>query len=480
MNRLVVVSNRVPLPTERGPRAGGLAVALTDALRPGSLWFGWSGRRVARAASQPELQEAGGINYATIDLSETDYRLFYAGFSNGVLWPLLHYRLGLLSYRTEEYEGYRAVNRRFAACIAPLLRPGDLIWVHDYHLIPLGEELRRLGVDNRIGFFLHVPFVPPELLRALPHAEDMLRAFGAYDVAGFHTRGHCAAFLACMRELLGLVPDRSGRIACNGRWLRPIVDPVGIDAEGFAAMARSAARGVEAKRMQTSLSDRMLAIGVDRLDYSKGLVHRFEAFVRLLARHPEHRRKVSLLQIAPRSREDLGAYQSLRQELDRIVGDTNGQFSEFDWVPLRYMTRALGRRTLAGFYRIARLGVVTPLRDGMNLVAKEFVAAQDPEDPGVLVLSQFAGAADDLKDALLVNPFDADEIAEAMHSALVMSIDERRQRYQSLRARVWENTASRYCEAFLSHLSPPPIGRPRLRVVPAPADPTTELAASGS
>ncbi len=476
MTRLVVVSNRVPLPSERGPRAGGLAVAVADALRPGSLWFGWSGKRAARTTSQPELQEAGGTTYATIDLSETDYRLFYAGFSNGVLWPLLHYRLGLLRYRTEEYHGYRAVNRCFAASIAPLLRPDDLIWVHDYHLIPLGEELRRLGVNNRIGFFLHVPFVPPELIRALPHAEDMLSAFGAYDVAGFHTRGYCAAFLACMRELLGRVPDRSGRIACDGRWLQPIVDPVGIDAEGFAAVARTSVRGAEAKRMQASLAGRVLAIGVDRLDYSKGLVHKFEAFVRLLARHPEHRRKVSLLQIAPRSREDLGAYQSLRQELDRVVGDTNGQFSEFDWVPLRYMTRAVGRRTLAGFYRIARLAVVTPLRDGMNLVAREFIAAQNPEDPGVLVLSHFAGAADELKDALLVNPFDADEIAEAMHSALVMSIHERRQRFQSLRACVWESTATRYCEAFLSHLAPPSVGRARRRVAAAPADLTTQLA----
>jgi trehalose 6-phosphate synthase len=480
MNRLVVVSNRVPLPSERGPRAGGLAVALADALQPGTLWFGWSGRRAPRTGVQPELQEADGITYATIDLSETDYRLFYAGFSNGVLWPLLHYRLGLLSYRTEEYEGYRAVNRRFAASLAPLLRPGDLVWVHDYHLIPLGEELRRLGVNNRIGFFLHVPFVPPELMRALPHVEEMLSSFGGYDVVGFHTRGHCTAFLACMRELLGLVPDRTGRIACYGRWLRPIVDPVGIDAQGFAAVARSAARGAEAKRMQASLAGRMLAIGVDRLDYSKGLVHKFEAFARLLARHPEHCRHVSLLQIAPRSREDLGAYQSLRQELDRIVGDTNGQFSEFDWVPLRYMTRALGRRTLAGFYRIARLGVVTPLRDGMNLVAKEFVAAQDPDDPGVLLLSRFAGAADDLKDALLVNPFDADEIAEAMHSALVMGVEERRQRYQSLRAQVWESTATRYCEAFLSHLSPPSFGRARVRGVAAPSSPAARLVARRS
>ena len=457
MGRLVIVSNRVPLPSERGPRAGGLAVAIADALQPGSLWFGWSGKRAARTDMQPALQEVAGITYATINLSETDYRLFYAGYSNGVLWPLLHYRLGLLNYRTEEYQGYRAVNRQFATCIASLLRPDDLLWVHDYHLIPLGEELRRMGVRNRIGFFLHVPFVPPELMRALPHAEEMLTAFGAYDVVGFHTRRYCGVFLDCMREMLGLIPDRRGRIVCNGISMRPIVDPIGIDADGFAAASNASVRGAEARRMKSSLAGRLLAIGVDRLDYSKGLVHRFEAFARLLARHPQHRRKVSLLQIAPRSREDLGAYQTLRQELDRIVGDTNGQYSEFDWVPVRYMTRAVGRRTLAGFYRIARLGVVTPLRDGMNLVAKEFIAAQDPNNPGVLVLSRFAGAADELNDALLVNPFDADEIAEAMHVGLTMQLDERRRRYESLRARVWESTANRFCEVFMSHLSPPDL-----------------------
>jgi trehalose 6-phosphate synthase len=459
MTRVVVVSNRVPLPSDRGPRAGGLAVALAEALRPGSLWFGWSGRRTARSGRQPELQNARGVTYATIDLSETDYRLFYAGYSNGALWPLLHYRLGLVNYRTEEYAGYRAVNRRFAECLAPLLEPGDLVWVHDYHLIPLGEELRQLGVTNRIGFFLHIPFVPPELLRALPRSGEMLNCFGAYDVVGFQTRGYCDAFLRCMQEILGVTPDRRGRLVCNGRPMRPIVDPIGIDAEAFAALSAGSAGGAEAKRMRMSLAGRVLAIGVDRLDYSKGLVHRFEAFARLLARHPQHRRKVSLLQVAPRSREDLGAYQTLRQELDRIVGDINGEFSEFDWVPVRYMTRVLARRTLAGLYRVARLGLVTPLRDGMNLVAKEFVAAQDPDNPGVLVLSRFAGAADELTEALLVNPFDADEIADAMHRALTMDVDERRQRFQALRTRVWQSTASQYCKLFMSHLSPPGLGR---------------------
>jgi len=446
MARLVVVSNRVPMPADRGPRAGGLAVALADALRPGSLWFGWSGRRSARTDHQPAMQEAGGVTYATIDLSETDYRLFYAGYSNGALWPLLHFRLGLVDYRTEEYEGYRAVNRRFAACIAPLLRPDDLVWVHDYHLIPLGQELRARGVRNRIGFFLHTPFVPPELIHALPHANELLGSFRAYDVVGFHTLGYRAAFLACMQAVPGIELQRLPHV---------IVDPIGIDADRFAAMAAASLRGAEARRIKASLAGRLLAIGVDRLDYSKGLVNRFEAFARLLAKCPQHRRRVSFLQIAPRSREDLGAYQALRRELDRIVGDTNGQYSEFDWTPLRYMTRAVPRSTLAGFYRIARVGVVTPLRDGMNLVAKEFIAAQDPDDPGVLVLSRFAGAADELAEALIVNPFDADEIAEAMHTAFAMGIAERRARHAKLRARVHESTAARYCERFLSHLAPP-------------------------
>ncbi len=451
MARLVVVSNRVPVPSDRGPRAGGLAVALADALLPASLWFGWSGRRSAGIDHQPVLQEANGVTYATIDLSETDYRLFYAGYSNGALWPLLHFRLGLVDYRSEEYDGYRAVNRRFAACIASLLRPDDLIWVHDYHLIPLGEELRARGVRNRIGFFLHTPFPPPELIQALPHANELLASFCAYDVVGFHTLGYRAAFLACLQAVPGIELQRQPRV---------IVDPIGIDADGFAAMASAAARGAEARQMKASLAARLLAIGVDRLDYSKGLVSRFEAFARLLAKYPRHRRRVSFLQIAPRSREDLDAYQALRQQLDRIVGDTNGQYSEFDWTPLRYMSRVVARRTLAGFYRVARVGVVTPLRDGMNLVAKEFVAAQDPDDPGVLVLSRFAGAADELTEALIVNPFDPDEIAEAMHTAFTMDIAERRRRHAKLRARVGESTAARYCERFLSHLAPPPPAKP--------------------
>ncbi|MGH7042858.1 MAG: alpha,alpha-trehalose-phosphate synthase (UDP-forming) [Acetobacteraceae bacterium] len=451
--RLVVVSNRVPVPTERGPRAGGLAVALADALGSGSLWFGWSGRRTARAGSLPAaLVEAGGITYATIDLSEAEYRLFYAGFSNRVLWPLLHFRLGLVHYRSEEYQAYRAVNRRFAEALAPLLQPDDLIWVHDYHLFPLGEELRARGVTNRIGFFLHTPFVPPEVLRALPRAEQILASLCAYDVVGFHTEEFRTGFLRSVHEILGLTPDGGGGVTMGGRRAQAIVDPIGINAEGFATTAEQSSRGSEVRRLRASLAGRALAIGVDRLDYSKGLVQRLDAFGRLLARHPEHRRRVSFLQVAARSREDVSEYQDLRIALDRIVGDTIGQYSEFDWVPVRYMTRPLSRGTLAGFYRVAHIGVVTPLRDGMNLVAKEYIAAQDRDDPGVLILSCFAGAAAELAEALIVNPFDPDEIANAMHTALTMRLEERQARHTALRTRVWNATARRFSEHFLAAL----------------------------
>ena len=453
MSRLVIVSNRVPLPSERGPRAGGLAVALADALRPGSLWFGWSGRRSGATRATPHIQQADGVTYATIDLSEADYRAFYVSFANGALWPLLHFRLGLITFRGEDYESYRAVNRRFAEALVPMLRPDDLIWVHDYHLIPLAEALRALGVRNRLGYFLHTPFVPPALLQALPRADELLGALCSYDVVGFHTATYRNAFLDCLRELLGLRPDGRGRFTYGDMTGQAIVDPIGIDADAFASCAAEAAGSIEARQLRESLpGGRQLAIGAERLDYSKGLANRFEAFSRLLAKYPEHRRQVSFLQVAARSREDLGDYQRLRRELDRIVGEVNGRFSEFDWVPLRYMNRAVRRTTLAGFFRVARLGIVTPLRDGMNLVAKEYVAAQDATDPGVLILSRFAGAAEEMSTALIVNPYDADEITEAMHSGLNMSLEERQERWQALRAHVWHSSAARYCRVFLSHL----------------------------
>src|SRR5439155_5703516 len=243
---------RVPLPSERGPQAGGLAVALADVLRSGSLWFGWSGRR-SGVPAEPRLQRADGVTYATIDFSEADYRAFYVGFANGALWPLLHFRLGLVNYKREDYEGYRSVNRQFAASLAPLLNSDDLVWVHDYHLFPLGEDLRRQGVRNRLGFFLHTPFVPPAILHALPRSADLLRAMCSFDVVGFQTRSYRRAFLECVREILGIVADGDGSFTYAGRRVRAIVDPIGIDANGFARTALHAENSAEAQRLRESL-----------------------------------------------------------------------------------------------------------------------------------------------------------------------------------------------------------------------------------
>jgi trehalose 6-phosphate synthase len=454
--RVIIVSNRVPSPNEKAATAGGLAVALADAATEGSLWFGWSGRRAEETSAEPSVTiSEDGVTFATIDIAERDYQKFYNGFANGALWPLLHYRTGLLRFSRPDYEAYRAVNRAFATSLLPLIEPDDLIWIHDYQLMTMAAELRALGVKNRIGFFLHIPFVPPSLLQVLPHATDLLAALAACDVVGFQTAGDVTAFLDNVIAALGVQPDARNRFTYEGREVHVVLTPIGIDAKKFAQLAERAELTADAARLHESLGDRALVLGVDRLDYSKGLPQRFDAFGRLLYAYPQHRRCVNFLQIAARSRQEVGSYQTLRRELDRRAGDINGEFSDFDWVPLRYMTHPVKRNAIAGFYRRANIGLVTPLRDGMNLVAKEYVAAQHPENPGVLVLSKFAGAADELTEALIVNPFDADEVAAAMHQGLVMSLEERRERHAALLRKVRTTTAQHFCEQFLSYLRAP-------------------------
>jgi trehalose 6-phosphate synthase len=452
MQRLVVVSNRVPVPGDRSPVAGGLAIGLADAITPGTLWFGWSGRRVHAPSTKATVIEHREIGYATIDLTEADYRHFYVGFSNGVLWPLLSYRLGQVNFRRADYAGYRVVNEAFAAALAPLLRSDDLIWIHDYQLLAVGQGLRELGVKQRIGFFLHTPFPPPAIFCALPRAAELLDALCACDVIGFHTADYRDAFLQCVAVLLETPTNSDGTFNFRGRNVRAIVDPIGIDVGGFAATAARSVGNAAARRLETSLVGRPLGVSADRLDYAKGLPNRVQALDHLFANHPEHRNHLVFLQVAAPSREELAVYRALRRELDRTVGDINGRYSEADWTPVRYLTRTVGRTTLAAYYRLARLGVVTPLRDGMNLVAKEYIAAQNSADPGVLILSRFAGAAEDLTDALIVNPFDPEEIAEAMHQGLAMPLDERQARHKSLLARIRASSARQYCLTFLEAL----------------------------
>ncbi len=458
MARLVIISNRVPIPKARITAAGGLAVALRDLLTPGAMWFGWSGRLSSTPAVQPALVEARGVTYATVDLTAEAHRAFYVGFANGALWPLLHFRLGLMHFRREDYLGYLAVNETFAAALSQVVQPDDTVWAHDYHLLPFGRMLRQHGFQGPIGFFLHVPFVPPSMLEAMPVARELVADLCAYDLVGFQTEEHARDFRDCAQRMLGATIDGEW-VRLNGRRMRVFADPIGIDAQGFAHEAERAAKDKLVQRVAGSLVGRDLAIGVDRMDYSKGLPQRFEAYGRLLERHPEHRRKIHFLQICPRSREEVDEYRKLRAELDRLTGRINGRFSEFDWTPLRYSTRPAPRATLAGLYRIGRIGVVTPLRDGMNLVAKEFVAAQPDDDPGVLVLSQFAGAAHELTEALIVNPFDPDAIAEAMHVGLTMSLAERKERQAALKAKVFRTTAEVFCRRFITALETPTLRR---------------------
>jgi trehalose 6-phosphate synthase len=451
--RLVIASNRVSLPTDRAAQAGGLAVAMRETLRQyGGLWFGCSDRIADSPEAPPETLAAGKVTYVTVPLTRAEHDAYYVGFANGTLWPLFHFRLGLVEYRRSDYQGYLDVNARLARELKPLLQPDDIVWVHDYHLIPLGRELRKLGAGNRIGFFLHTPFPPPDVLVVLPCKDDIVEALCHYDLVGFQTEEGARAFRDYVAGIAQDSEHGDGAITAFGRRVAVGAFPVGIDTAGFVAFARKAIDSPDARRLKDSMADRSLIIGVDRLDYSKGIPNRFDAIESLLTQHPEQRRRFSYLQITPHSRSEVGQYRALRRELESSAGRVNGKFAEFDWAPVRYVNKSFSRQTLAGFFRLAQIGLVTPMRDGMNLVAKEYVAAQDPERPGVLVLSRFAGAASELETALLVNPIDVDDIAAALHRGLAMSLEERRERWQAMMDVVSRNTVITWREEFLAAL----------------------------
>ncbi len=453
MSRLVVVSNRVALPKEA--RAGGLASAMQAALAEhGGLWFGWSGRIVDDGEHELHSERVGSLEYALLDLSRADYEEYYLGFANRTLWPLLHYRPSLLDYRRADFAGYQRVNRLFARELAPRLRADDQVWIHDYHLIPLAAELRELGVTARIGFFLHIPVPPASVLTTLPHHEQLFPALAACDLIGLQGERDRDALLGYFREEMAARTDAAGAVLLpNGRRFRVRAFPIGIDTAQVAEQARKAANSATTQRLVRSLEGRELAIGVDRLDYSKGLPQRFEAIARFLSQHPEWRSRLSFLQIAPPSREEVAEYRELRSRLERLAGATNGRYAEPDWVPIRYVNRSFNQATLAGFYRVAGIGLVTPLRDGMNLVAKEYVAAQPPEDPGVLILSSFAGAAEELPQAIVINPLDPDDIVEAIDAALAMPLAERRERWQSMFEHLSRNDINAWRRGFLRSLA---------------------------
>ncbi|MEZ5670340.1 MAG: alpha,alpha-trehalose-phosphate synthase (UDP-forming) [Alphaproteobacteria bacterium] len=453
MSRLVVVSNRVAPVNEGQAAAGGLAVGVLSALREsGGIWFGWSGEVASTESAEPSVFQTGRLTYATVDLTQEDYDQYYAGYANGTLWPLCHYRVDLAQFSRRAYAGYERVNTLFAKRLRPLLRDDDRIWVHDYHLIPLGRELRQAGVEAPIGFFLHIPWPALEILLTLPNHAQIVRAMCDYDLVGLQTPGDVRAFCDYIRwEAKGEV-GADGTVRAYGRTLRVAAFPIGIDVEAVQSQAEVSGRSRQAQRLRDSLADRSLFIGVDRLDYSKGLVNRFEAYERLLETYADIRGQLTFLQIAPPSRSDVPSYIEIRRTLEQAAGHINGRFAEYDWVPLRYLNKSFSRKMLLGFLRSANVALVTPLRDGMNLVAKEFVAAQDPEDPGVLVLSRFAGAAAELNSALIINPFDTDGVAEAMRRALDMPRQERIARWQDMMRALKDYDIAAWRDRFVAAL----------------------------
>ncbi len=431
---LVVVSNRVARPSADKPIQGGLAAALLPAVETsGAVWVGSSQRlqETVEKESFAQIEALGAGAIATVDMPKAHYRGYYEGFANSALWPVLHSRTDLIRTTNADYLSYRAINAFMARAVVRFAKPDATFWIHDYHFMALGADLRRLGVDQPLGFFLHTPFPARDIFASLPCHRELMRAMLSYDLIGFQTEEDRLNFADYLQRELGLKAV-GGVYSVGQRKVQLGTFPIGIDAVKFAERATKAATRPEHSRLRASLQGGQLAIGVDRIDYSKGLINRLQAFDQMLYAHPLLKRAVSLLQIAVPSRGQIDAYRRLQEELAALVSDINGRHGEADWSPIRYLSKGFSQAWLAGFYRTARVGLVTSLHDGMNLVAKEYVAAQDPSDPGVLILSKFAGAAKQLDAALLINPHNIDGLAHAISTAFAMSGEERCERWNAM------------------------------------------------
>jgi trehalose 6-phosphate synthase/phosphatase len=464
--RLIVVSNRLPFVFQRDaqgqwraePGGGGLVTALLPILRNrGGVWIGWPGSTGDRAELETALAQSGesaGYAFGAVHLDEAEIQDFYLGFSNEIIWPLFHDLPSLCNFRPAFWETYCRVNRKYAEAIRKRAEPGDFIWIHDYHLMNAAAELRALGVASRLGFFLHIPFPPPDIFIKLPWRDTLLRALLEFDLIGFQTLRDRRNFVQCLRLL---VPDLEiegrGHVldARHGRRsIRIGYFPISIDFGAFRRQAESPEVTEKAKDLHRLLPNRKLVLGIDRLDYTKGLPLRLRAFRNLLTRYPEMREKVSFMQVVVPSRENIPQYHRLLTEIERLVGQINGTFVRpGGWVPVWYEYRNLTRTELLAYYRAADIGLVTPLKDGMNLVAKEYCACSVEEDC-VLVLSEFAGAASQLaRGALLVNPYDEDGVADAIWTACRMPAEERRARMRRMRASIREHDVFWWVDTFL-------------------------------
>jgi trehalose 6-phosphate synthase len=468
---LVVVSNRVARGKPNEPMTGGLAAALLPVVeKSGAIWVGSSGRVRDGLQKEPfaEVEALGAGALAMLDLPAAHYGGYYEGFANSALWPALHSRSDLIRASQDDYFSYREVNSFMAKALLRFQKPETVFWIQDYHFLALGAELRDLGVSKPLGFFLHTPWPTRAVIGGVPHHRELVEAMLAYNLIGFQTQDDRDNFLDYLSTDLGLDVEDGSVTTRYGR-SRMKVFPIGIDPQKFAEQAAKAVSHPDVSRLRRSLNGEKLAIGVDRLDYSKGLVNRINAFDRMWTLHPQLARAASLLQIATPSRGGIEAYGNLQNDLARLVSDVNGRHGEVDWTPIRYLNKGFSQQVLAGLYRTAQVGVVTPLHDGMNLVAKEYVAAQNPADPGVLVLSKFAGAANELDTALLVNPHDIDGMARTIAMALSMPATERRMRWEAMMVKLRSGTIQQWFADFVealeeTRLDAPPV----LGVEPSP------------
>jgi trehalose 6-phosphate synthase/phosphatase len=477
MSRVVIVSNRLPVTVERAedrvrvvPSVGGLATGLR---RPheqgGGPWIGWPGDLggLDPAALARVDARLADLRLVPVQLTPEEVQRYYQDCSNGLLWPVFHSFVGEVPLEMGGAAEYERVNARFADAIAATARPGDVIWVHDYQLLRLPALLRERLPDARIGFFLHIPFPSSDVFRVLPQRDALLEGMLGADLIGFHTASYMRHFSSSVLRVLGAWTDVD-RIRWRGREVRIGVFPMGVDAADFAGVAHAAEVEEEVRALRQDGT--RLLVGIDRLDYTKGIPRRLLAYERLLREHPELRGKVRLVQVAVPSRTEVGAYQQFREQVDGLVGRIHGAFATPTWSPIHYLSRGVSRPQVVALYRAADVMLVTPIRDGMNLVAKEFVAVRDDGD-GVLVLSEFTGAAAELAEAVQVNPYDAEGTATAIFRALEMPEDERRTRMAGLRRRVTRYDVHWWARTFLDRLreAPAPVRPQGLEVSPPAA-----------
>lgn len=462
--RLVVVSNRLPIAMKRihgrweaEPGSGGLVTALAPVLRNrGGMWIGWPGTGEQAGLAVAAAHTSHDVGYALLPvmLTPADVRDYYRGFSNEIIWPLFHDLQSHCNFDPAYWDAYKTVNHKFAEAITTNTGPDDFIWVHDYHLMLVARELRRMGISSRLGFFLHIPFPPLDLFVKLPWRSEILRGLLEYDLIGFQTARDRRNFIQCARTLIKTIEvEGRGQVVAlklDGREIRVGNFPISIDYHEFEEWAASNEVADRAWLIHEDLPERQIILGIDRLDYTKGIPYRLQAFRHLLLHHPEHRRRVSLVQVVVPSRRGIPKYRDLKTEIEQLIGEINGQLSESGWVPIHYAFRRLDHAELLAYYRTAEIALITPLKDGMNLVAKEYCACSLEED-GVVILSEFAGAAPQFqRGALLVNPYDIVGVADVLHQALTMDTRERRRRMRRLRHSTRRQDIFWWVDSFLA------------------------------